>query len=163
MSIEMVAGTVVSSFLAPLLKSGLDALAGEVGQALGEGAGKTWREKAGAVWDKLRGKFSEGGDEVALEELEANPDDEEAQALVAMKLKRKLAEEPELAAELDELLTTLDKARVTIAGGYEISDVEELSIADARGADFSGSQHARITGKQVGSDAPPRPSPTSDG
>ncbi len=152
MSIEMVAGTVVSSFLAPLLKSGLDALAGEVGQALGEGAGKTWREKAGAVWSKLRGKFSEGGDEVALGELAANPDDEKAQALVAETLTRKLAEEPELATELNELLTTLDKARVTIAGGYEISDAEEVNVADARGGDFRGSHGTRITGKQVGSD-----------
>src|SRR4051794_1434905 len=114
MAIEAAAGALVSGLLVPIVKSGVDAVAEQIGSALGDSAAAVWREKAKGLWQKVRATFSSGSEKVVIEEFENAPDRQDAQLLLKLKLADKLAEDPQLASELQELLGTLESARAQL-------------------------------------------------
>jgi hypothetical protein len=150
MAIEATAAALVSGLLAPLVKSGVETLATQVGEALGAATASSWSTKMKSVWSRLTSGFGSATEQAVLEEFEHAPDSEDAQVLLKLKLERKLAEDPELAAELRGLLETLEAARqASSGGGAKVGDVAgDAGIADARNADLRHSKDARVIGLQ---------------
>lgn len=104
----------LAAFLAPflpyLLKAGEKA-AEEAGKKLGEAA---W-ERAKALWGKLRPKVEAKPAALeAAQDLAAQPNDEDAQAALRRQLKKLLAEDDALAAEVARLWGETRAARVTV-------------------------------------------------
>ena len=113
----------LTPFLPYLLKAGEKA-AEEVGKKLGAEA---W-ERAKALWGKLRGKERVVQ---AAQDLAAAPDDEDAQAALRYQLKKLLAADQALAAEVARLWGEAQAAGVTVVASGERSV--------AIGGDVSGS------------------------
>jgi hypothetical protein len=130
-------------FLAPALRFLLDAgekAAEHAATALGDGV---W-EQAGRLWSKLRGKVE--ADPTATEavgRLAEAPDDGEAQAVLTFRVRRFLADDPELAAALER--------------EWEDARTQTTAIASAeRSVALAGENvgNVIITGDRV--DPPPR-------
>ncbi len=106
----------VVSVLAPVLPYLLKA-----GEKAAEEAGKrmaadTW-EQAKALWARLRPKVeAKPPAQEAVQEVAANPQDEDALAVLRWQLRKILAEDPALAAELAALLPA-PSGNVTIDSG----------------------------------------------
>lgn len=115
----------VIPFLAPflpyLLKAGEKA-AEEAGEKLGEAS---W-ERAKALWGRLRPKVEAKPAALeAAQDVAAQPDDEDAQAALRRQLKKLLAEDQALAAEVARLMADEVTQRVTAEGGSSVEDVEQ--------------------------------------
>lgn len=94
----------VGALLAPalpyLLKSA-DHAASQAASAIGE---KTW-EYAQRIWDKLDRRLGDRpGAREAAEDVAADPADEDAQQVLAYQLRKLLARDEQLAAEIDALM-----------------------------------------------------------
>jgi hypothetical protein len=163
MPIEILAGAALSSFIAPLAKQGLEALAGRVGEALGDDAAHVWREKAGNVWRRVREKFGGATERKVLEALEAAPDDGTARTRFEVLLQTKLDDDEQLAAELEEVASTLRDAETKLDSGMAIqhSGTGDVNALDAREADLRNAKNPKLAGKMTiygkGDEPPPRP------
>lgn len=106
--------TKVVAFLAPflpyLLKAG-EKVAEEAGKKLGETA---W-EQAKSLWGKLRPKVeAKPAVQEAVQDVAAAPQDEDAQAALHQQLKKLLAEDKALAAEVSRWWDKAKAAGVTV-------------------------------------------------
>ena len=107
---------VLTSVLAPVLPYLLKA-----GEKAAEEAGKriaadTW-EQAKALWARLRPKVeAKPAAQEAVLEVAANPQDDDALAVLRWQLRKILAEDPALAADLATLLPA-PSGNVTVASG----------------------------------------------
>jgi len=107
-------------FLPYLLKVGEKA-AEEAGKKLGADA---W-EKAKALWGKLRHKVeAKPAAQEAVQDVAADPQDEDAQAALRLQLK-KLLRDKTLAAEIAQVLEDEVVQRVIARGGSQVEDVEQ--------------------------------------
>jgi len=111
----------IVSFLAPflpyLLKAGEKA-AEEMGRKMGSEA---W-EAAQALWSKLRPKVeAKPAAQEAVQDAAANPNDPDAQAALRQQLKKLLAEDPTLAAEIADLWRRAQAAGTTVIAAGERS------------------------------------------
>jgi len=111
----------LTPFLPYLLKAGEKA-AEEVGKKLGEAA---W-EKAKALWGKLRPNVeAKPAAREAATDVAANPQDGDAQATLRHQLKKLLAEDETLAAEVARLLESEVVQRVLVEQGAQVRGVEQ--------------------------------------
>jgi hypothetical protein len=117
------------AFLAPflpyLVKAG-EGAAEEVGKKLGEaGGGGAW-EKAKALWARLRPSVeAKTTTQEAVQELAANPQDDDARAALRVQLKKLFTEDESLAQEISKLQKEVQKAGVNVAA------IGERSVAIA--------------------------------
>ncbi len=120
MDIAMLAKDVaalLTPFLPYLLKAG-ERAAEETGKKLG---GDAW-EKAKALWGKLRAKVeTRPAAQEAVQDVADHPDDEDAQAALRLQLRKILAEDEALAAEVARLWQETEAARVTVIASGERS------------------------------------------
>lgn len=137
------------SFLAPFLPFLLKA-----GKDLTEEAGKKLAEQfGGGLWENVKGLWAKLGPKVeakpatqeAVQDVAAQPEDEDAKAALRMQLKKLFTEDEELAGEV---LKIFEEAR---KGGVNVQAIGERSFA--AGGDVTGS--TVITGN-VGKDWPGR-------
>jgi hypothetical protein len=149
--VAALAATVVSSFLVPYARKGLDRIRGEVTESAGE-AVVSGVEK---VWSKVKSLFTSDRDRMRLEDLAEYPP-EVAAPIVTSVLEAKLREDPQAAEELAQLV----EAPVPAAGGMTLSNfmAEHVIMADFRHARIGG--RAQAAGQIINQAAPPRePSP----
>lgn len=85
--------------LGPYLAEAGKAAAGEVGKSTWTGAKK--------LWEVLRGKLSRPEQQAALADLQAQPGDPDVQAAARVQVRKALAEDGGLLAELAALLQSL--------------------------------------------------------
>ena len=124
----------LSPFLPYLLKAGEKA-AEEAGKKVG---GDAW-ERAKTLWSKLRPKVeAKPTAQEAVKDAAAAPQDEDAQAALRLQLKKILAEDETLAAEVAHLWEEAEAASVTVIASGE----RPVAI----GGDVSGS--TIVTGDQ---------------
>lgn len=103
---------VLGPLLGKLLSAGGESAVEAVGEKVGEGV----FEKAKALWGKLGKKVeAKPGAPEAAKALAANPEDEDARAMMALQLKSILAADPALAAEVEKLIRQTPAANVMIA------------------------------------------------
>ena len=139
--IGMLAASVVSSFLVPLVKQGSDKLATKLAEKTSEGAANGLVGTAQKLWDKVRGK-SEGTDAGIVELFEKDPD-KMSSALEAV-VKELMEKDPEFHKEISALVETDEggSPRWQLMGEY-------VGAVDARGATISGD--AIVAGVNIGS------------
>lgn len=107
----------LTPFLPYLLKAGEKA-AEEAGNKLG---GDAW-ERAKTLWGKLRpGVEARPATQEAAQDAAAAPDDADARAALRHQLKKLLAEDPTLAAEVACLWSEAQSAGMTVVAGGERS------------------------------------------
>jgi hypothetical protein len=121
----------LTTFLAPALSFLLGAgekVLGRASDSLAEGA----LEQAKKLWSKLGGKIeADPMAQEAAKQLADEPDDAEAQAALTFRLRRLLADDPELAAELErdwegarEQTTAIASAERSVAlAGHNVDNV----------------------------------------
>jgi hypothetical protein len=158
MAIEIaatLAADLVAKILLPYAKLGLK----KVGEELKERAGPAIEAQAtsltGKVWDKVKSLFQSERDRYALEQFEESP--EAAAPIFTRTLEKKLAEAPQAAEELQQLVDT----PVAPDGSVTLQHImaQTFGYVDARGASISGGQ---VAGVIVGAPpaavmGPPRP------
>jgi hypothetical protein len=115
------------SFLAPflpyLLKAGAN-FTEEAGKKLGEQLGGGVWEKVKGLWAKLQPKVeAKPATKEAVQEVAAQPDDEDAKAALRMQLKKLFTEDQTLA---DEVLKIFEEAR---RGGINVAAIGDRSFA----------------------------------
>jgi predicted ATP-grasp superfamily ATP-dependent carboligase len=155
MAVELaatIATTVVSQFLVPLLKKGVEKFKEDVAANFSEAAGKETSEVAQKVWERVRSAFSSDRDKATLADFEEDP--EAASALVEKKLTAKLQEDNTLTKELQELV----QQPVPGAQGNATQVVTATNsvIQNLQGSTFSGGT-TNITGMSYGSSPPQNP------
>jgi hypothetical protein len=107
------------AFLAPflpyLVKAG-EGAAEDAGKKLGELAGGGAWEKAKALWARLRPSVdAKTTTQEAVQEVVANPQDDDARAALRLQLKRLFTEDKSLAEEIFALQKEAQKAGVNVA------------------------------------------------
>jgi hypothetical protein len=143
--IAALAAVVVTSFLVPYAKIGLEKLAEGLGEKLGEIGAEQGTDALKKVWGRVKGAFKSKDEKPVWAQFEKHP--EAAQGLVQEMLKEKLAQDPALAQELSDLVNApLPSGAST---GAQITNADIAAILDLRGADFSGAKNTRITGVTV--------------
>jgi len=99
------------SFLIPFLPYLLDKVGDAVAEVAVEKSGEAAWEKAKALWGKLRGKREI---EEAARDAAAMPDDPDAQAALRLQLRKLLASDETLAAEIAQLWQEAKADGVTV-------------------------------------------------
>ena len=147
MTVEIAIGlaaTVVTKFLAPLLKSGAQKLGEIISSDLGEEAAKKTVEVSEGLWDKVKSVFTSDDEKATLEKFDNEPDGYAG----PMKdiLADKLSEDPDLLSEVEELVNTPTGAGTVteVIGNKNI-----VSTINAQGAKLSGG--SKIIGVDTGS------------
>lgn len=142
--VGMLAASVVSSFLVPLLKQGSDKLATKLAERTSEGAAHGLVATAQHLWDKVRGK-SEGTDAGIVSLFEQDPD-KMSSALEAV-IKELMEKDSEFHKEISALVESDEggSPRWQLMGEY-------VGVVDARGAAISG--NATVAGVNIGSPQP---------
>jgi hypothetical protein len=126
----------LTAFLAPLLPFLMKVSEG-FGEAAAERVGKEALSFAQAIWDKLRGKVQEkDAAREAVEDVAHNPDDEELRTVLKIQLKKLLAEDTALAAEVARLW---DEANAAGAPAIVTTVTASGAGSVAVGRDVSGS------------------------
>jgi hypothetical protein len=107
--------TFLAPFLPYLIKSG-EALAEEAGKKVGEQAGGGAWEKAKTLWAKLRPKVeTKPAAREALEDLVANPNDEDTRAALRMQLRKLFVEDELFAQEIAKIQNDVKQSGVNVA------------------------------------------------
>lgn len=134
--LAVLASTVVAQFLIPAAKKGL----AKIGEDVKATAGQLAAEGVEKVWHKVKSLFTSERDQQRWEDLEKYP--EEAAPVMTRVLEEKLAENPEVAQELDELV----HAEVPGSGGATLQNImaENFGFVDARQAHISGGTVAGV-------------------
>ncbi|AHG91679.1 hypothetical protein J421_4142 [Gemmatirosa kalamazoonensis] len=147
--LALLASTVVSSFLVPMAKRGLEKLRENASEAAGEAVGDATASGVSKVWERVKSLFTSDRERVQFEELEQHPDD--GAATVRRVLEEKLRADPTAAQELDRLVNA-----PVGSGGATLQHLMAgtLGFVDARGAHVSGS--AQVAGVVINAAARPR-------
>lgn len=141
------ATTVVSSFLVPYVKLGIDKIAEKITEKAGETAADKAVSTTQKVWDKVKAMFS-GEDEAALQNFEKY--DGAGEDLIIKILAKYLEENPSFAEELDDLVNPPKRNdKGDGSTGATVMKAHIAGIVDARNADFSNARDVNITGASV--------------
>lgn len=143
--IGMLAASVVSSFLVPLVKDGAEQLRAKLMEKGSESAATGLVDTARGLWDKIRGK-SEGTDAQIVDLFEKDPD-KMSSALESV-VKSLLESDPDLHREVSAMVENKQDGSPSwqLMGTY-------VGAVDARGATFSG--NASVAGVRIGSTEKP--------
>lgn len=142
------ATTIVTSFLLPYLKLGLEKIGEKVTEKLGGAAADQAVSVTKKVWDRVKSAFSSKQDQYILKEFEEDP--EAAKPLIEAKLKKKLEQDPSLAEDLHQLVNTSGPEGSST--GAQIMNAHIAGILDARGANFSNSSKVKLAGVMIDKD-----------
>jgi len=154
--IALLAGTVVTQFLIPYLKSGAEKITEEITGAASKTAAEHVDGVMDKVWARVTSLFGGTDDETLLTQLEKRP--EAAGPLVSSALQERLAQDSRLAEELNALVNGPGPEGQSAAALIKNAGI--AGIADARNANFQGAQNVRIAGVHIGGGAPiPTPPP----
>lgn len=146
LDMAILAGTVVTSFLLPYLKSGATKMAETLTEKVSGEAAKQVAGVTETIWERVKSVFKADNEEHVISDFEEKPDTD--RDLLVSKLKKKLEKNPALAQELSELV---NKAVVEGAStGAQIMNAHIAGIADARGANFPGAHGVKVIGVQYG-------------
>jgi hypothetical protein len=140
LDIALLATTVVANFVGPYLKLGADKLTETLAENVGQEAAEHTTGVAGKPWKRLQSLFAGPKEQAKLEIFQDEPED--LAASVAKTLRDKLAENPELAAELDALVNAPTPGGTST--GAQIMSAHIAGIFDARGATISGGTQAGV-------------------
>lgn len=149
----VLATTVVTSFLMPYAKAGLEKVAESVGEQVGEKAAAYVTDLTGKVWSRVKSAFSASKEQAALELFQDNPD--EMKAMLIKALQEKLAGQPDLAQALAELIEAPGPDGQS--SGAQIMNAAIAGIADLRGANLAQAQNITISGVTVHKKTEPDP------
>jgi hypothetical protein len=153
--IAALAATVVSSFLLPYVKLGAKKLAEEVTEQTSSAAADHVTRTSSALWDRVRGIFTDEKEKTTLELFEADPDG--LAATVERVLAEKLRSDETLAAELSELVEA--QSPDGSGTGAQIMNATIAGIIDLRSAKIEGGTFTAVNvGADRGGQAPSRPS-----
>jgi hypothetical protein len=148
------ATTVVTSFLIPYVKAGLEKIATAVTEKVSEPVAEYAKELTGNVWNLVTSAFRSPKEQTTMELFQENPD--EMQEMLIKKLQEKLDQDPNLAQTLANLIDQPGPDGTTT--GAQIMHAGIAGIADLRGANLSHAQNMDISGVKIGD----KPTPTSD-
>jgi spermidine/putrescine-binding protein len=157
LDIPVLAATIVSSFMLPYVKKGIDGFVSEMSKKTGESAAAQVSGVTKTIWNKVKSAFSSEEDTAALSTFEKRP--EVSTALIETILKEKLEQDASLAEELNSLLNT------KVPGGSEtvaevINNSGVLGVVNVKQSNFSHSTGATLIG--VSSRSLPKQSTNSD-
>ncbi len=142
LDIAALAVTVVTSFLVPYAKIGIEKLAEGLGEKLGEQAAEQGAGALKKVWERVKGVFKAEDEKPVWTQFEKRP--EAGQGMVQEMLKEKLEQEPVLAQELSDLVHAPLPGGAS--AGAQITNADIAAILDLRSADFSHAQNVRLVG-----------------
>jgi hypothetical protein len=148
LELTALAGSLVASFLIPLVRDGAEKLTEELSQRTSAAAADGLVGVAKRLWDRVRGNAAETGDADVIDVFEAKP--EIMQKSVEDLVLKMLNDDPSFRAEVSSLMegTEGGVARWQLMG-------ENVGVVDARNATISG---GTVAGVVVG-DKWPRPGP----
>jgi hypothetical protein len=121
--VEAVLTTFLAPFLPFLLKQGEQAADAAIDR-LGAAA---W-ERAQALWGRLRPKLKPSAREAA-EDVAAAPDDELARSALQLQLRKLIADDPDLARELAELVEETRRAGIMADNGAVVVVADRGGVA----------------------------------
>jgi hypothetical protein len=150
LEIAVLATSIVTSFLMPLLKQGADKISEAVSAKFSAAAGEHVSQVAKNIWEKVKDAFSSDTEKATLTQFEKYP--EESKPLVEKMLEEKMKADPKLATDLDKLAQSPSpdgRTAVSIAAST-------VGYVDARHSTISGGIVAGI----VQGTPPTIPSPT---
>jgi hypothetical protein len=151
--LAILATTVVTSFLAPYAKAGLEKIATAVTEKVSEQAAEYAKELTGKVWNLVTSAFGSPKEQTTMELFQENPD--EMQDMLIKKLQEKLVQDPNLAQSLADLIN--QPGPDGAASGAQIMNAGIAGIADLRGANLSSAQNMTIGGVIMGDKPAPKP------
>ena len=124
----------LTAFLAPLLPRLLD-IGGRLGDAITERVGDEVYGFASRIWARLRGKVEEKESaKEAVEDVARDPSDEDLQTVLRIQLKKLLAEDEALAADVSRIWS-----EAQAAGAVTVTVTASGAGSVAVGGDVSGS------------------------
>jgi hypothetical protein len=144
--LAVLATTIVTSFLVPYAKMGVEKIAEGLTGKVSESVTDEITGLTKAIWDRVKSVFSSEGEQFTLLQLNENPD--AAKPLVESLLKKKLDQDPKLAEDLEKLINK--PIAEGASTGAQIMNAHIAGIVDARSANFSGAQGVEIIGVRVG-------------
>ena len=120
---EAILTTFLAPFLPFLLKQGEEAA-----QAAIERFGAAAWERAQKLWERLRPKLRSSAREAA-EDVAAAPDDELARSALQLQLRKLIADDPDLARELGELVDESRRAGIMADNGAVVVVADRGGVA----------------------------------
>lgn len=141
LEVASLATTIITSFLIPYVKLGVEKIAEKVTEQTSSAVAEEATSLTKKVWEKIKSVFT-GDDANRLEHFEATQG--ENKDLVEAILKDKLRSDTQLADELNKLINPPVSAPTSV--GAQIMKAHIAGIVDARGANFSHSSQVTITG-----------------
>ena len=144
------ASSVVTSFLIPYIKQGVQNIAENVSQGAGDAVAKHVADVAKKVWDRVRAAFTEPEEKTILDQFEKRPD--KAGPLMEDVLEEKLQKDVRLAKDLEGLV--MSQAGAEGSTSLQVmNNYGTFGVADARGAVI----HGTVAGVNIGANAAPSP------
>lgn len=135
LDLAALATTVVSSFLWPYAKKGLEKIGEEVGKNVSESAAKHAVSLTEKIWARVEGLFQTPKEKTALELFQDDPN--EMKGKVEKMLREKLEQDEAAAKELSEMANAPGPDGATT--GAQIMQAGIAGIADLRQAHIAGS------------------------
>lgn len=129
--IGTLASTVVTLFLVPYVKSGVEKIGAQVAEKIGSDVAEKIKGAATSIWSKVKTAFASDKDKATFEQFEEYPD--ESKALIETLLKKKLEQDAQLAEELDKIVNAVNpqnqqtNAQIMNAGIAGIVQINSLS------------------------------------
>ena len=156
LEIAVLATSIVTSFLMPLVKQGAEKISEAVSSKFSAAAGEHVSKVAKNIREKVKDAFSSDTEKATLTQFEKYP--EESKPLVEKMLEEKMKADPKLATELDKLANSPSPGgggtAVSIAG----STVGNVGTVNAPYATISG---GIVAGVVSGTPPPSTPPPIS--
>jgi hypothetical protein len=140
MDLAFLATTTVSQILLPYLKEGAQKIVVAAKEKFGDSAAEYAGDLAGKVWTRVKSAFKSDADKATVAVFQEDP--ENAVEIMKKKLETKLAQDPQLANDLDKLVTTL--APGGMGTGAQIIGATYAGIVDIRCGTVSGGTVAGI-------------------
>ncbi len=146
--IALLVTTVVTSFLVPYAKVGLEKIAEGAGKKVGEKAGDYVADLTSKLWNQVKSAFSSAKDKPVLILFEENPD--EMKDMLVKALQEKVEQDPNLAQSLANLVNAPgpDNQR----NGAQIMNAGIAGIVDLTGANLTNAQNFTISGVTINKD-----------
>lgn len=140
--VAVLAGTIVSSFMLPYAKKGIEELGNELSKKFGNSAASQVSGLTQKLWNKVKSVFSADDDKAALSQFEKRPD--ASKVLIQAILEEKLQQNSSLAEELNELIKT------PTTDGRSVTEIMNNSgivgVVEVKNSDLSHSTGLTITG-----------------
>ena len=137
--------TIVTTFLLPYAKLGLEKFGEAMMEKLGETAAEPLIATTKKIWQRVKTAFGSEEEKATLAQFEKRP--EAAQPLIEALLKEKLEQDATLAQELTELVHAPMPGSTST--GAQIMQAAIAGILDLRGANFAGASHVRLAGVMI--------------